>query len=236
MARMDLGELLGGDGEDLGVEYKAWLDLASQETRAKLAKHLAALANHGGGFIVIGVDDTARLPMGAPPAGLAKIDQEAVAGIVKKYLSPPFQIQVETADKDGVSYPVIVVPSHGQRPVMAIADGPTGPKGQPVGVSQGRIYVRAAGPQSVEIKTPDDWNALLDRCLSHRGDQLAKIIRAILVGTGSPARAPSMRSNSLATTSAHRQRPYGWAFRQSSADAGHRSRPANRGQAASGAT
>jgi hypothetical protein len=115
--------------------------------------------------------------MGAPPAGLAKIDQEAVAGIVKRYLSPPFQIQVETAEKDGTGYPVIIVPSHGQRPVMAIADGPTGPKGQPLGVSQGRIYVRAAGPQSVEIKTPDDWNGLLDRCLSHRGDQLAKIMR-----------------------------------------------------------
>ncbi|RXT55829.1 hypothetical protein B6S44_06960 [Bosea sp. Tri-44] len=85
------------------------------ETRAKLAKHLAALANHGGGFIVIGVDDATRVPTGAPPAGLAKIDQEAVAGILKRYLSPPFQIQVESAEQDGVGYPVVVVPRRGRR-------------------------------------------------------------------------------------------------------------------------
>lgn len=189
MAASNLADLLDGGGEDLGVEYKAWLDLTDPEIRAKLAKHLGALANHGGGYIIIGVDDKTRLPLGSPPPSLPRIDQEAVAGIVKRYLSPPFQIQIETVAKGGVGYPVVIVPSHGQRPVMAVADGPTGPKGQPVGVSQGRIYIRASGPQSVEIRTPDDWNALLDRCLSHRGDQLAKIMRQGLSRPDRPSRA-----------------------------------------------
>lgn len=78
---------------------------------------------------------------------------------------------------DGVLYPVAIVPGHGARPVIAVADGPHGAGNTPVGVRQGEIYVRAGGPQSVAIRSPDDWNALLDRCLSHRADLLGRILR-----------------------------------------------------------
>ena len=44
----DLVELVAGGSEDLGVEYKAWMDTSLNEARAKLARHIAALSNHGG--------------------------------------------------------------------------------------------------------------------------------------------------------------------------------------------
>ena len=40
--------------EALEYEYKDWLDLTSNEHKATLAKAAIALANHGGGYIVIG--------------------------------------------------------------------------------------------------------------------------------------------------------------------------------------
>ena len=48
-ALSDLDFLLTGKSEDLGIEYKSWVDTSVGETRAKLARHIAALANHGGG-------------------------------------------------------------------------------------------------------------------------------------------------------------------------------------------
>jgi len=90
---------------------------------------------------------------------------------------PPFQCQVAWASHEGVEYPVVIVPSHGGWPVIAKADGPQDNNGRPVGIRQGEIYVRATGPESVAIKTPEDWTALLERCVSHRADLLANIMQ-----------------------------------------------------------
>jgi hypothetical protein len=54
-----LADLLIDPREDLDLEIKNWLDLRSDENaRATLAKALLALANHGGGFLVLGLAET----------------------------------------------------------------------------------------------------------------------------------------------------------------------------------
>ena len=54
-----LADLLRDPQETLDVEIKGWLDLArNQEHKATLAKALLALANHGGGYVIIGLTET----------------------------------------------------------------------------------------------------------------------------------------------------------------------------------
>ena len=53
----ELQPLLGEPREDLAAEYKTWLDLTINDHKAVLAKAAIALANHGGGFIIVGFDD-----------------------------------------------------------------------------------------------------------------------------------------------------------------------------------
>ena len=53
----DLQPLVETPREDLGAEYKAWLDLSQNDGRATLAKAIIAIANHGGGFVVLGFDE-----------------------------------------------------------------------------------------------------------------------------------------------------------------------------------
>lgn len=182
----DLSDLIAGANEDLGVEFKAWMDTSEPEHKAKLARHIAALANHGGGYLVFGVDDRTRKPLGPTDLPTSSFGQDAISAIVKRYLEPRLQVLVQGAEFEGVTYPVVVVPSHGSRPVVAIADGPQGGNGRPVGISQGTVYVRAAGPESVPIRTSDDWNTLLERCLSHRADLLGKILRQSIGGRSQP--------------------------------------------------
>jgi hypothetical protein len=193
MPGSDLSELIAGKSEDLGVEYKAWMDTSQPEVRAKLARHIAALSNHGGGYLIFGVDDTTREPQGATALDPSLFSQDAISAIVKRYLDPRIQVRVERAEHAGVLYPVVIVPSHGARPVIAVSDGPQDDKGRRVGVRQGEIYIRAAGPESVQIKHADDWNILLERCLSQRSDLLGKILRQSIAHPSQP----SIRSRDL---------------------------------------
>ena len=92
MAFGELQELVDAPNETLGVEYKSWLDLTSHEARADIARHIAAIANHGGGYIVFGFDDSTLQDVPSPFAG--KIDRDIISSIVKKYLEPTFQCDV----------------------------------------------------------------------------------------------------------------------------------------------
>lgn len=186
MAESELSELVASRSEDLSIEYKAWLDTSDPTARAKLARHIAALCNHGGGYLVFGIDDGTRAPMGEPTLDRGLFTQDEIAGIVRRYLDPRPAIRVEEAEHEGVRYPVVIVPSHGSRPVFAIGDGPQDGGGRPIGIRKGVVYVRAAGPESVPISSPDDWNALFDRCLANRADHLGAILRTALARPGRP--------------------------------------------------
>lgn len=70
MADRDLQELITAKSEALEVEYKARMDTSAVQSKAKLAWHLAALSNHGGGYLIFGVDDQSRAPQGAAPSWL----------------------------------------------------------------------------------------------------------------------------------------------------------------------
>ena len=49
-----LADFLEGPRERLDVELKQWLDLSDANVRGKVARHLMALANHGGGWLQFG--------------------------------------------------------------------------------------------------------------------------------------------------------------------------------------
>ena len=160
------------------------MDTSEGNARANLARHFAALANHGGGYLVFGVDDRTRQPLGETTLDHKLFTQDAMAGIARKYLAPRIAVLVELAEYAGVTYPVVIVPGHGARPIVAIADGPQDSTGRRTGIRLGEIYIRAAGPESVQVRSPDDWNALLDRCLAHRADLLGQILRQTIAGPG----------------------------------------------------
>jgi len=59
ITRERLADLLIDPREDLDFEVKNWLNLqGSNEDKATFAKAVLALANHGGGFIALGLLET----------------------------------------------------------------------------------------------------------------------------------------------------------------------------------
>src|SRR5437868_15234119 len=118
MAFAELQELVDAPNETLGVEYKSVLDLSNPEARADIARHIAAIANHGGGYIVFGFDD---LTLQYVPSLFAKsIDRDNISSIVKKYLEPAFQCDVIIIRSSvGNEHAIVSVPAHSATPICA---------------------------------------------------------------------------------------------------------------------
>jgi len=183
-----LADLLVDPHETLDFEIKGWLDVSASEHQAKLAKGIIAMANHGGGYILIGFDEIPGLPAqptAGRPASLAAYNRDRINGIVERYLDPLVHCQVHHVQApDGNDYPLIVVPGGHRAPVMAKRNGPSGGE-----LRQRAIYIRRAGPKSEEPRTAQEMTELFDRCFSNRRDEVGDLIRSILSGAVPPSTA-----------------------------------------------
>lgn len=175
-------ELLAEPRETLDVEVKEWLDLTENGHRALLAKEIIALANHGGGYIVVGFEDLADgsfQPATPRPANLDAWSQDSIQGIVAKYLDPTIQCSVLHRERPGTTerHPIILVPGGHRSPVRAKSGSPDGSK-----LVAHRTYVRRPGPNSEEPRTAAEWDRLLERCVQARQAELLDAMRSIMAG------------------------------------------------------
>ena len=164
--------------EDLDAEYKGWLDLRMEPDRANLAKAVIALANHGGGVVVLGFEEQSTgLEARPKPAGMPDVTQDDVNAAVHRYAEPQLHCRMHPVKHPvvGSIHPVIRVPG-GDVPVMSKRDQSEG------GLGQHRIYVRKPGPRSEEPQTAAEWRNLLDRCVMARREDMLDSIRAIVLG------------------------------------------------------
>ena len=190
METPELQDLVDAPNEQLDTEYKAWLDLSDRAVQAELAKHLCALANHGSGYVVFGIADD-MTSAGEPPDEAGPYDQDSLSGIVKRFLSPAFQVQVYKVKsaRTGITHPVVWVPSHGEVPVCSMRAGPHS-GGKPVGIEQVTHYTREPGPASVPATTPEHWRPIIRRCVRHDRRALLDAIEPLLRSPGTPVPEP----------------------------------------------
>jgi hypothetical protein len=189
---IDLSDLIEVPREDLEIELKEWLGLDENVVRANLARHLAALANHGGGYLIFGFQDDLSRDQKRPPS-LDKYNRDTFTSIIKRYLTPTFQCEVLiVAAKDGQEFPVIRVPSHGLVPIIAKADGPRDDKGRIQGIQSNTYYVRKPGPESAPISSGEEWSALIRRCVLNDRDRLLRDIAGLVEPGAKPAPEPRL--------------------------------------------
>jgi hypothetical protein len=175
----DLQQLFRLENETLATEFKSWLDLNTAAGRAPLAKAAIALANHGGGTIIVGMREAANRSIGshARPEGMPRYTADAVNAAVNKYADPHIHCDVVHLEhpQTGHEHAFVVVPGGHSVPVMA-ARGTDGE------ILTQKVYIRKAGPKSEEPFTADEWRTLLDRCVRANRDSLLEAIRGIVQG------------------------------------------------------
>lgn len=181
ISRERLADLLVEPREDLGFEVKNWLDLAnSNDDKATFAKAVLAIANHGGGFITLGLVETDQgiVESAGRPPSFDGFGQDLINGIVHAYCDPPFHCSVYfIANPVGQVFPMVVVPGGHRVPVRARRAGPNGNT-----VTNNAIYVRKPGPRSEVPQSAQEWDELLARCLQNRRDEMFDQIRALITG------------------------------------------------------
>ena len=93
----NLQSLLSHPREKLEIDLKGWLDLTIPRDRANLAKAIMAIANHCGGYIIIGYteDNSGWVPDEPHPSDLSGYSQDIVNGIVLRYADPSFHVDVQ---------------------------------------------------------------------------------------------------------------------------------------------
>ena len=185
----ELQELVDAPRERLDVEYKAWLDITDRETRAKLAKHLRA-GEFRRGFLLFGIDNDMK-PARPRPAAAGPYDQDMLFGIVKRYLTPAFQVAVYEVTSVGAktSHPVVWIPPHEAMPVCSARGGPE-IDGKPAGIVRGTHYTRGPGPESVAISRPEQWAPVIRRRGLHERQTLLAGLEPMLRSPGCPRTEP----------------------------------------------
>lgn len=184
-----LAELLINPRETLEFEVKNWLDLQhSNEDKAVFAKALLAISNHGGGFIALGLQETADGIMEAEgrPVALNGYSQDLVNGIVRNYCDPPFHCAVHfVPNPEDVLFPIVVIPGGHRTPIRARRAGPNERT-----VTNNAIYVRKPGPRSEILQSAQEWDDLLGRCFQNRRDEMFDQIRSLIAGAVTPINQP----------------------------------------------
>lgn len=181
----DLTPLLTEPREELSVEYKDWLDLTGNEHRAVLAKAAIALANHGGGYIVLGMAENNGTFASRPkPPGVPDLTQDAVNAAVRLFAVPEFHCEayIVPHPETGAEHIIVAVPGGMTEPVMSRRDCPGV-------IAQNRCYVRKPGPRSEEPSNQEEWRTLLNRCLRSGREDMLDAIRAIVTGRVEPTQA-----------------------------------------------
>jgi hypothetical protein len=176
-------ELLRNPAEDLAFEIKEWLNLSDNAHRALLAQALIALANHGGGAVLIGYAEQGNgsfIPAEPRPDNLSGYTPDVVNEISRAYLNPAVHCEVRHIEHPdgGLLFPVISVPGGHSIPIMARRGGPQGQSK----LQAGRTYIRRVGPTSEEPQSPEEWRTLLDRCIRSGREELVDRIRLIVAG------------------------------------------------------
>ncbi len=183
----DLSDLIEEPRETVDIELKTWIEPSDGIQKAKIARHLAALANHGGGYLIFGFNDDLSQDQNRP-SSLEKYNRDVISSIVKRYLRPAFQCDVTfVRNNNDEEFPVVRVPSHGPVPIVSKASGPHDTRGRPQGIQIDTYYIRKPGPESAPIMGLGEWGPLIRRCVLHDRDNLLSDISALIQPS---ARAP----------------------------------------------
>ncbi len=179
-----LKELLRYPIEKLDIEVKNWLELTTTEHQAVLAKSMLALANYGGGYILLGFEQEGNDLIPSIPESqehnryLNECTFDRIQGIIERYADPTFQCEIYHIEHpiEGIKFPIIRIPGGHRVPIRSKRSGPNEQY-----IQANKYYTRRPGPRSEPPQTAHEWNELINRCIQANREILINNIREILL-------------------------------------------------------
>jgi len=173
-------ELFARGSESAKLDYKSEYDPSDTTHKVKLAKHVLAMANTAGGYVVVGVHDDGQR-RGLYKAAVDRIDEAVVRSQIAGYTSVPIPLFVaKPIEHEGLTFAIVTVLPVTHTIVVAVADGNSPDKTL---FRKGDVLVRHGSAS--ERWTHNDAEFMLQRIVNTRkeewlrefGHDLARLVR-----------------------------------------------------------
>ncbi|MFA6165178.1 MAG: ATP-binding protein [Gemmatimonadaceae bacterium] len=170
LSKARLDELLGLKRESAKLDYKESYDPTDRGAKVRIAKHVLAMANTAGGYLVLGVRDDGT-PVGLLAALLDRLDEADLRHQVGSYSSVPISLFfANRLEVDGKSFALIGVMPLTDRVAVAAVDGDFALNGRTVSqFRSGDVLVRHGS--SSERWNQDDADWIAERIVRSKKDQ-----------------------------------------------------------------
>jgi predicted HTH transcriptional regulator len=187
----ELLRILENPTESLSSEVKRWFDPSAPEGVAKIAKGCLALYNSNGGLFIVGFNDDGSLDISEGVEQIRPLyTQDRIQGIVSKYSSGPYEVEVINYEDEKISAVIIVIPSGIKTPAYVkseLIDGQT------TLIKNQAVFSRSLDsngtPSSSEIRERD-WERFVQTCVDNREADIGRFISRHLT----PLNIESIRS------------------------------------------
>ena len=149
-------ELVRYPRESLSTEVKAWFDPSTPEGQAKIVRCALAMRNHGGGFMLIGFDNATGDPVAndRPADVRVSFHIDRIQGLITRFASESFEVNVHFVERDGALFPVIEIPQGIRTPAVSrssVADS----AGRPVDPGKSRLCSNSRREQHTQFVRSD---------------------------------------------------------------------------------
>jgi hypothetical protein len=210
--------------ETRNIDFKAAMAWLPSENcnRFELLKDIAALANIGGGHLVIGRDEPSLTTGGMTKVQVASFDPTEVNKLVQRFLSPAHECFVKSEEVGNDSLVIIDVPEFEASPLIFRETGNCGsakckktPHFRP-----GDIYIRTKAQQSQRISDAEEMRELLNRGVRKTGDQVVTAIQRMLSAPQS-VEEPAFASPYEAEYDRENEQFFSWLFFPWTSNHGH---------------
>jgi hypothetical protein len=165
--------------ENQQIDFKAaqnWNEIG-RVGRAKFARHLMALANTAGGYIVIGVsEDNNGNPTGYTGMSekqASSFDPSNVGQTINRYAEPAIEFDLVKPDVDGKTYVVLVV--YPFRNLPHVCNDACDSE-----LQRGVFYVRTPDARSRAAYRSAELHGIIQRALRNQRQMLGRMLRGIL--------------------------------------------------------
>ena len=142
------------------LDYKKSVDLSSRDGRARVAKDAIAMANSGGGTIIVGVAEKTKglfEQVGLSPDMLEKLEVSLVNKSLRAFMDPFFHIGVRRVTDGEKTFVFLQIPGAKDVPILAKKNN------ESAALYQGRVYIRTSAAESREITDSSEMRQLLGR-------------------------------------------------------------------------
>jgi CheY-like chemotaxis protein len=146
------------------LDYKEIVDLKNRDRRAGLAKDVIAMANWGGGTIIIGVSESRPgefVPVGVPNELLEQFETTRLNQALREFLDPPVSVTSRRVRDGQQVFIFLEVPPATTSLILAAKQNDR------TGLYLGRIYSRTSAAESAEIQKSSELRYLLERLQGH---------------------------------------------------------------------